>query len=232
MEIVVYGDSFSNPDNCKARCSDMWYRHVAQENFDATVTNRARAGNNTQHMFLEATHDCVTNTTPLKMLIGLGPLARLPKYTDKWYDEELIRGTDITDYLGHMQSHRPTDADNFDIKDTRLMEMYHPTLLWANLYKNVISLDAMARKHGHDILIVHMHHTEYEHHRDHPLVRPLEEMATHCNYVEQLHSCNAVCRQAGILPWDKDQYGSDGHHSAEGQIHFGRHIRALLEERL
>ena len=235
-KIIVYGDSFSNPTCCKTKCDKMWYRHLSPEHAKADVINRARAGNNTAHMFLEATHDCVTNQHPIHMLVGLGPLQRLPKYTDKWYHEEFIKPTEqpgLRDYLEYMQSHTPSDIELMNNEKGRtlvdpLVDMYHPTLLWSNLYKNIIGLDCLARKHGHHLLVVHMHHTEYEHHREHPLVAPLERTAKQCNYVDHQHSCHSVCKHADIRPWDFDTYGAHGHHSAEGQAFFGTHIKRLL----
>ena len=238
-KIFVYGDSFSTPTCCAVTCENMWYRHVYEVDTLADVTNRARSGNNTAHMFLEATHDCVTNEHPVDLLIGLGPLQRLPKYTDGWYHEESLRPTSNTTLehcLKYMHSQTPGELELQNTQKARrmvdaLFEMYHPTLLWANLYKNIISLHRLAQHHGHRLLVVHMHHREFEHNRHHTLTNPLEEGANRCNYIDQLDSCHAVCARAGIKPWDHDEYGEYGHHSTEGQMFFGKHVKRLLEKR-
>ena len=237
-KIFVYGDSFTTPKNCRTACEHMWYRYISDENRTADVFNRARAGNNTAHMFLEATHDCLTNERPVDLLIGLGPLQRLPKYTDGWYHEESLRPTADTTLehcLEHMRSQTPGELELENRQRARTMvdvlfEMYHPTLLWATLYKNIISLHRLAQHHGHRLLVVHMHHIEFEHNRHHTLTKPLEEGAGLCNYIDQQDSCHAVCARAGIRPHDHDKYGACGHHSTEGQTLFGKHIRRLLEQ--
>jgi hypothetical protein len=238
-KIFVYGDSFTTPANCRTTCEHMWYRYVSDENRTAVVVNRARSGNNTAHMFLEATHDCLTNERPVDLLIGLGPLQRLPKYTDGWYHEESLlptADTTLEHCLEYMRSQTPSEMELQNTQRARttvdvLFEMYHPTLLWANLYKNIVSLDRLAQHHGHRLLVVHMHHREFEHNKHHTLIKPLEEGAILCNYIDQLDSCHVVCARAGIRPWDYDEHGEHGHHSAEGQMFFGKHIRRLLDER-
>ena len=237
-KIFVYGDSFSEPMSCNTTCDHMWYRHIYDRDTVVDVTNRARPGNNTGHMFLEATHDCLTNERPVDLLIGIGPLQRLPKYTDGWYHEESLRPTAYTTLehcLEYMRSQTPSEMELQNTQKARTMvdslfEMYHPTLLWANLYKNIVSLDRLAQHHGHRLLVVHMHHKEYEHNRYHVLTKPLEEGVNLCNYINQLDSCHAVCARTGIRPHDYDKYGASGHHSTEGQTFFGKHIRRLLEE--
>ena len=237
-KIIVYGDSFSTPEQCDTTCDNMWYRHVVEGNGEAMVLNRARPGNNSRHMFLEATHDCLTHKDPVDLMIGLGPLQRLPKYTDGWYDHESMRHTPETtlaECTPYLASHTPNELELSNRARARtmtdaLMEMYHPTLLWANLYKDVIGLHTLAQGRGHRLLVVHMHHHEFEHNRHHTLTRPLEQEAAQCHYMDQTHSCHAVCKRAGILPWDHAQFDEWGHHSAEGQRHFGLHVRALLAE--
>jgi hypothetical protein len=244
-KIVIYGDSFSTPANCNTVCESMWYRHIFVDNEKNEFVSRARAGNSTGHMFLEASHDCITNTQPITMIIGLGPLTRLPTYTDGWHDESALtdidtsnntwpappRRTDLSDCLKYMDSYSADQIDSDRLAGRIVVDLFHPTLLWANLYKNIISLSCLAKKNSHKLLIVHMHHVTTEYFPNHPLMKPLEQSAQQCAYFGPTYSCHKVCKEAGIKPWDYDLYGQHGHHSVEGQQYFGKYIKDLLQKK-
>lgn len=243
-KVIIYGDSFSTPTYCNTVCESMWYRHVVVDN-ETNFVLRARPGNSTGHMFLEASHDCITNTHPITMIVGIGVLQRLPTYTDGWHDESVLtdidltinpwpdppRKTDLTDCLKYMDSYRADCVDDNRRHGRIIVDLFHPTLLWANLYKDIIGLNCLAKKHGHRLLIVHMSHYETEYFCNHPLTKPLEIAAQQCDYFPPIHSCNQVCHDAGIKPWDYEKYGRHGHHSVQGQQYFGKYIKDLLQKK-
>ena len=236
-KIFIYGDSFSHPPACRTVETDMWYHHAFSAHTTAQFISRTNTRMSADNMFLQAGHDCITQSDPAHMVIALGPLQRVSMYTDGWYSEEqlqdidyatagkrfpaLPRQTDLTDCWPYFDSLRPSAANRENIN------LFHPTLLWAKLYDHIVKLDALAHKHGHSITVLHMSHTEKEYNQNHPLVTPLERAAMQCNYITEAHSCSAVCQQAGIKPWDFDLYGNGGHHSTEGQIYFGNYIKQL-----
>ena len=240
-KVYIYGDSFSAPGNCLAETKQMWYGHV----FDGhDIMVNAREGNCVSNMFLEAAHDCITLKESSILVVALGPLQRLPMYTDGWHDLERLtdidtetaaerinmppRSTNLRDCLRYMDSFHVYDIG--DTKTKKLIDCFHPTLLWSLLYKEVINLHSHATQRGHRVLVLHMHHVVKEHSQQHPLVRPLEqEVLEKCNYIGAEDSCHTVCKHAGILPWDFDKHGHSGHHSVAGQLHFGKHIKQLIE---
>ncbi len=236
-KIIIYGDSFSNPACCLTDDREMWYRYVFPEYPDNKFINRTKSGNSPGAMFLQAGHDCLTNRDPIMMVIALGPLRRLPTYTDGWYGDEKLkdinldtaaerfplppRSTDLQDclqYFDRYSSQRST-ADT--------MDLFHPTLLWSTMYDNVIKLNALAEKYNHDTLVLHMSHTHKEYTQRHPLVSIFENGASRLDYINEEHSCTNVCKKAKIKPWDFDKYEFHGHHSKEGQEYFGKYIKKL-----
>ena len=228
MRTIVYGDSFSFPGTCNTSADDMWYTHVFAPTQE--ILNRAKPLNNTETMFLQATHDCVTHKEPAQLVIALGPLQRLPTYTDGWYDKETLKPVDEEGHntdLSHCQQHFNSFVWR-DAEEGKNLDLFHPTYLWARLYSNIITLDALCRQLGHRLLVLHMSVHDRDFNTDHPLIRPLGERVSDLDYIGETHSCTSVCRQANIKPWDYDKYGWIGHHSADGQRHFGLHIKNIL----
>jgi hypothetical protein len=228
METIIYGDSFSNSDACRCTAEQMWFAQV----FDDTnnITDRTKSQNNVDTMFLQATHDCVTHSAPTRMVIALGPLQRLGMYTDGWYESERLLALD-----GDGRPHDLADCQQYfssftvDHVNRHTQNLFHPTYLWAKLYSDILRLDALCARSGHRLLVLHMSVTKRPYNTGHPLVAPLERAMDRARYINEEHSCTRVCEQAGIRPWDYDRYGWIGHHSAEGQAHFGRHIRSILQ---
>jgi hypothetical protein len=233
--MIIYGDSFSDPTFCNSTPDDMWFRHAWPA--DSVVVNRARMGNSSQAMFLEATHDAVTRSEPTRLVMALGPLGRLPRYQDGWYDQE------------QLTEHRPEDGNPATLADASarlnslrwqdintsvysgLTDLFHPTLLWSTLFKDVLCLEALCHARGHELLVLHMSHMAQEYYDRHVLLAPLLTAVrqTKC-YLHIEHSCSNVCHRAGILPHDHDEYGVLGHHGPEGQRHFGLYIRELSQQ--
>ena len=215
----------------------MWYRYVFSQYKDEQFINRTKPSNSVGTMFLQAGHDCLTNIVPIMIIVALGPLQRLPMYTDGWYGQETLTDVDVvTAKERYPLPPRPTDLgdcqqyfERYDVKDVtkKSINLFHPTLLWANLYDQVVKLDALTRARNHKMMIVHMCHNEKEYNINHPLVRPLELAAVRCNYINEENSCSLICKRAGIQPHDFNEWGYFGHHSAEGQRHFGKHIKQL-----
>jgi hypothetical protein len=242
-KIIIYGDSFSTPAICRTDEVGMWYRSVFPSYGDSHFLNRARPGNSVGNRFLESGHDWITHSGPSMLVIAMGPLQRLSSYTDGWYEQEKLkeqdpesardlyplpaRKNDLSDCEKYLEGY----SVNKQIKDKRIMNLFHPTLLWSSMYDQIIKLDALASRHGHSILVLHMSHLQREYNEKHPLVYPLEQAALQCNYITEEHSCHAVCKEAGIKPWDFEEYRWFGHHSREGQKFFGEYIKKLLSDR-
>ena len=237
LPIIVYGDSFSNPQSCQSQPQEMWFRSAWPNS--TVVFNRARPGNSPQSMFLEATHDAVTRTDPTRLVVALGPLFRLPRYEDGWFDQERLTDNrpedgdpaQLADACELLKAVHHHDLQELDAKTAlHLTDMLHPTLLWSLLFQNVINLDALCGQRGHELVVLHMNHRPDINFRDrHVLVEPLWRAARETgSYWHTDHSCAQVCEQAGILPWDHDQYGMDGHHGPQGQRHFGSHMHDLI----
>ena len=234
--IIVYGDSFSTPKSCHAQPEEMWFRSAWPNS--PVIFNRARPGNSMPAMFLEATHDAVTRTEPTRMVIALGPLSRLPKYKDGWYDQEQLtenrpedgNPASLADASDRLKSVVYTDFEKFATEtNLHLMDMLHPTLLWSMLFQDVISLNALCEKKGHELVVLHMSHVDQEFYDRHVLLAPLWQASRETgSYWHTEHSCAQVCRQAGIQPWDHHLYGFHGHHGPAGQQHFGRYMHHLI----
>lgn len=228
MRTILYGDSYSFPEACNTDNNDMWYAHVfnsAQE-----ILNRAKPWNNPETMFLQATHDCVTHKEPTQFVVALGPLQRLPTYEDGWYDEETLRANDEVGHrtdLSHCQQYFGSFVWR-NAQEAKHLALFHPTLTWARLYSKIITLDALCRSAGHRLLVLHMSVYQKDYNELHPLISPLSDRVSDLDYIDETHSCNSVCMEAKIKPWDYDKYGWMGHHSAEGQKHFGLHIKNIL----
>lgn len=236
LPIVVYGDSFSTPDSCRSRPEEMWFRFAWPDS--PVAFNRSRPYHNTQGMFLEATHDAITRSEPTRLVVALGPLSRLPRYEDGWFDREMltnIRPEDgspatLVDASRRLKSVIFSDLEKLDAKtSTRLMDMLHPTLLWSRLFQDVINLSALCVQRGHELVVLHMSHRNQDYYDHHVLLAPLyraaQETGSYCHFG---HSCTRVCELAGILPWDHHLYGVGGHHGPKGQEYFGRYVRDLL----
>ena len=233
--LIIYGDSFSTPSWCVSTPEQMWFRHAWPN--DTVVANRSRAGNSVQAMFLEASHDAITRSEPTNFVIALGPLARLPKYLDGWYDREKLtenRPEDggpatLADASARLNSLRWQDINPSVHSD--LTDLFHPTLLWSTLFKDVLCLEALCHDRGHHLLVLHMHHRDQEYYERHVLLAPLLRAVQQSgSYLHTEHSCSGVCHRAGIRPHDHDKYGVSGHHGPEGQRHFGLYIRELSQQ--
>ena len=179
-------------------------------------------------MFLQATHDCVTHNEPTRMVIALGPLERLPMYTDLWHEEEVLKPVDANGQPCNLSDcHEYFRSFTLDDINRKTQNLFHPTYLWAKLYSDVLKLDTLCRGLGHQLLVLHMSVIKIPYHVGHPLVDPLERAIASVRYISEHNSCTNLCWQAGIKPWDYDRYGWIGHHSAEGQRHFGEQIRNI-----
>ena len=233
----VYGDSFSNlallTELSDIKQEQMWYTPF----IEGELVDRTRPGKSPFTMFLQATHDAVTEGKTVRMIVALGSCARLPVYTDGWFDEEKLRDIDPnTPWPSEPQRTTLTDCEKyFDrvVLSKQNMHQFHPTMLWANLYKNILDLDTRCKDEGHQLMVVHMNTTEDAVwvNKRHPLVRPLCERAESLpNYFNESESCCRLCEIAGIHPLDHHKYGWQGHHGVEGQQHFSQHMQARIRE--
>jgi hypothetical protein len=236
-KIIIYGDSLSNTESCQTIDEHMWYRYVFPEYSSDKFINRSKLGNSVGTMFLQAGHDCLTHVDPIMIVVALGPLQRLPAYTDGWYDKEILTNINSNSTAEQYPlPPKPTGLQDcqpyFDSYSSQKVSMdtvnlFHPTLLWSTMYDQVNKLNALVEKHNHSMLVVHMSHLKKEYNLKHPLISPLENAAMNCNYINEDHSCNNVCKNVGIKPWDFDEYGYHGHHSKEGQEYFGKYIKKI-----
>lgn len=233
--MIIYGSSPCTPSFCASAPEQMWFRHTWPN--DMVIANRARGGNSVQAMFLEATHDAITCSEPTRLVIALGPLGRLPLYLDGWYDQEALtenRPEDgnpatLADASARLKSFTWQDMQSSSCK--KLIDLFHPTLLWSMLFKDVLCLEALCRDRGHELLVLHMSHTAQEYYDRHVLLSPLLTAVRQSqSYLHLEHSCSNVCDRAGILPHDHDEYGVHGHHGPEGQRHFGLYLRELFHQ--
>ena len=233
----VYGDSFSNLEFLSQMGDilqeQMWYAPFVE----GELVDRTKPGKSPFTMFLQATHDAVTERKTVRMIVALGSCERLPVYTDGWFDEEQLRDIDPdTPLPSEPKRTTLTDCERyFDrvVITKQNMHQFHPTMLWANLYKNILDLDTRCRAEGHQLVVLHMNATQDSVwvNKRHPLVRPLcERVESLPNYFDESESCRRLCEIAGITPMDASEYGKDGHHGVEGQQHFCRHMRARIRE--
>lgn len=233
--MIVYGDSFSTPSACVCTPAQMWFRHAWPS--DTVVVNRSRPLNNIQAMFLEATHDAITRSDPTRLVVALGPLNRLPRYLDGWYHDEKLtenrpedgNAASLEDASARLKSFTWQDMQSGS--DKKLIDLFHPTLLWSLLCKDVLCLRALCHDRGHELLVLHMSHAQQEYYERHVLLAPLftAVQQSQC-YLHTEHSCTNVCDRAGIRPHDYNEYGVIGHHGPEGQRHFGLYLRELLQK--
>ena len=228
----VYGDSFSNYEYTKIlepslKSTDMWYNHIAK----GDVIDRTKPGKSPHTMFLQATHDAITHADPVRMIVALGACQRLTVYTDGWNEEETLKDVDPDTPLPN-PARRTTldDCEPFLDRAERNMQnmaQFHPTLIWANIYKDILDLALRCDSQAHELLILHMNTTPDNTwiNKSHPLVAPLCERAEALpNYMTEQESCNLFCQRHDIRPVDYEQYGWQGHHGVEGQHCFGTHI--------
>lgn len=228
----VYGDSFSNYEYTKnlepsLQRTDMWYNHIAK----GDVIDRTKPGKSPHTMFLQATHDAITHADPVRMIVALGACQRLTVYTDGWHEEETLKDVDPDTPLPN-PPRRTTLDDCEPFLDRAEMNMqnmaqFHPTLIWANIYKDILDLALRCGSQAHELLILHMNTTPDNTwiNKSHPLVAPLCERAEALpNYMTEQESCNLICQRHDIRPVDYEQYGWQGHHGVEGQHCFGTHI--------
>ena len=228
----VYGDSFSNYKfanslDASIQRKDMWYNHISV----GDVIDRTKPGKSPYTMFLQATHDAITNTDPVRMIVALGACQRLTTYTDGWYEEETLKDVDPNTPLPD-PARRTTLTDcepHLDRAEVNKQNMaqFHPTLLWASIYKHTLDLALRCDTQGHQLIILHMNTTPDNTwiNRSHPLIAPLCERAEALpNYITEHESCNHLCRQQGIRPMDYDTYGWHGHHGHDGHRYFGTYI--------
>tara|TARA_A100001015_G_scaffold201718_1_gene225218 strand:- start:1725 stop:2444 length:720 start_codon:yes stop_codon:yes gene_type:complete len=227
MDTVIYGDSFSNLEIVRDLCgrqtdrTDMWYHGFCTGDLIDRTTPRKTPGT----MFLQATHDALTRKTPTRLIVALGVCERLPAYTDGWYGEEVINEDNNMDDCEPYFTETEVNRSN--------MAQLHPTLMWTQIYKEIVQLSLLCDTHRHQLMITHMNTDavgQYINKR-HPLIRPLCQLAESlpCYFNEQ-HSCKTVCQEAGVKPLDYAQYGWDGHHGPEGQRIFAEHMATLAKE--
>ena len=215
------------------RPEQMWYAPFIQ----GEMVDRTKPGQSPFTMFLQATHDAITEQEPVRIIVALGACERLPVYTDGWFDDEKLKDIDPSTPFPH-KPRRTTLTDCGQYFDRALInkhttEQFHPTMLWANIYKNIIDLHTRCGQEGHQLMIVHMNAAQDDVwiNKSHPLVRPLCERAeSFDNYFTEDESCRLLCEAAGIEPIDSDLYGRHGHHGPEGQQHFSKHMQARVQE--
>lgn len=233
---LIYGDSFSNYEYINKLHpidrDDMWYTSMT---IGYTV-DRTKVGQSPHTMFLQATHDAITEEKPVRIIVALGACNRLTEYTDGWYGEEKLKDVDPKTPLPD-PARKTTLSDcepYFDcVHATKHnMSLFHPTLLWANIYKGIADLDLWCRYKGHELLVLHMHTTPDNTwiNKRHPLIAPLcQHTEALSNYLTEWESCCRLCEIAGIQPLDHHKYGWQGHHGVDGQRHFGSHVQARVE---
>lgn len=234
----VYGDSFSDHEFINSLANikhdEMWYAQFVE----GDLTARTRSGKCPQTMFLQATHDAIIEQKPVRMIVALGVCERLTVYTDGWYDKESLKEHDPTTPLP-MPARRTTltDCEQYFAQaapNRHNTQQFHPTLIWANIFKGILDLHLLCKSRGHQLLLLHMNATPDSVwiNKRHPLIRPLCEHAESLhNYLGEQHSCHELCRQQQIRPLDYDKYGWQGHHGREGQRHFTAEVRSMLAER-
>jgi len=216
-KIINYGDSFTTAHECQCAEDNLWFRKLFKDYPAETFINRAKSGNNFSYMFLEASHDALTQQGKLLQIVSLGVLQRLPLYTDGWYDKETLKtNSSLTDCQKYFETLYVKD-----LHDPKLTNLYHPTLIYAELFNKMQHLHELADKNNNKIVFVHMFHKDKEYNERHPLIEPFENNVLQIgNYFDHTLSCNNICFDAGIEPVDADKYGRYGHHGAEGQKMF------------
>jgi len=221
MKTFVYGDSFSHHKECKCPQDQMWYAPLVK----GDLVDRTRSGQSTAETFLLAINDAVQE--PASRFVLGSPLlfCRMPIYKDQLYDHEQITSGTVDDCFPFFGTH--------SLEKHLHVSLFHHTLVWSQYLANVLSFAHIARHHEHQFVITHMGTPASEHiTRGHPLILPLLKQTTKIpEYIDQKHSCPTVCQRAGILPWDHAEYGSHGHHSREGQQHYGTYIANMIRER-
>ena len=234
----VYGDSFSSVQFISTLCDikrqQMWYHEFVENE----LVDRTKAGQSPFTMFLQATHDAITETSGVRMIIALGACHRLPTYTDGWYGEEQLKPVDPTTPLPAPA--RPTtlsDCEKYLGRASMTKEnllQFHPTLMWAMIYKGIVDLGLRCAQQGHQLLVLHMNTTPTTPwiNKSHPLIAPLCQHAESMrNYITEADSCCQVCQRSAVRPADYDSYGWQGHHGPEGQAYFGKHIQQIVAQR-
>jgi len=221
MKTFVYGDSFNNANFCKCSHDQMWYAPLVQ----GELIDRTREGASTEEMFLLATNDAV-NHSGARFILATGVLySRLMLYTDQLYDNEQVRAGTLTDCMPYLSTQ--------ELEKTLHTGIFHHTLVWAKYLSHTVTLHSLMQSQSHQWFMVHMHTDRNEYQSPaNPLVLPLlKHTATMPNYLDHTHSCMNVCQDAGIRPWDYDQYSWSGHHSVEGQQHFGAYAQKMFQDR-
>ena len=233
----VYGASSSSLQFMSTLCDitqqQMWYHDFVE----GVLVDRTKAGKSPSTMFLQATHDIVTSTQPVRILVALGTCYRVPIYTDGWHEKEQLTWQDPTTpwyyppretTLGDCEQY--LDSARLDGIDPQQL---HPTLVWAQIYKGITDLAVRCGQQQHQLLVVHMIACANDKvKKEHPLIAPLCRQAESLDcYINEVHSCRTVCESKGIRSMDHDQYGVQGHHGPEGQAEFARHVGKIIEER-
>lgn len=223
---IVYGDSFSCREFVKLDRSHMWYANLLIGEF----VDRTAGGKSAASCFLQSYIDAVEHNTPIRIIIGVPPVAyRLTTYLDGWFEKETVGPDhDLTECEQHFSSHRAEELD------TRSIGLMHPTLMWSEFYKNCLGLMEICEKKNHQVLITHMStNSELEWiNKPHPMVKKLcISVEQHLGYINESHSCHVVCKTANIKPYDFSEYGWGGHHGKQGQRHFGDNIERICKER-
>ena len=232
----IYGDSFSNHEHINGLealdRNSMWYAPLSV----GDTIDRTKMGKSPPTMFLQATHDAMTQKTPVRMIVALGACARLTEYTDEWHAEEKLKDVDPSTPLPEPARKTTLNdcepyLDRVEITEHN-MSQFHPTLLWANIYKGIADLNLLCGSRGHQLLVLHMNTTPDNTwiNKSHPLIAPLCRHAEALdNYLTEQESCCHLCQTNGIKPLDYDTYGWQGHHGIEGQSYFGSHVHKRVE---
>jgi len=234
-KIINYGDSFTTAKNCSCDEDELWFRIVFQKYDNDKFLNRAMSGNSLEAIGLEVMHDSLTHKGNLLQIVSIPVLPRIMMYNDGWYEEEDLTYEKILDHgkrkttLLDCQKYFETFWID-DIKDKHMLNMYHPTLIRAKMLSQVIALTEFVRKQGNEVIFVHMTEQVKEFDQRHPLISPFyKKVCDMDNYVSEHYSCRKVCSDAGIRPWDHEQYANHGHYGKDGHEYFAKIIKTKLQ---
>ena len=233
----VYGDSFSSVQFISTLCDithqQMWYHDfVAGE-----LVDRTKVGKSPATMFLQATHDAITEKKPVRIIVALGACGRVPIYTDGWYEEEQLSWQDpATPWPDKPRETTMTDCEQYFASaslDRIDPQQLHPSLMWSQIYKGITDLALRCVQQQHQLLVLHMNASANDRiKKRHPLIAPLCQQAESLDcYIDESHSCMTVCEDKAIRSMDHDRYDVHGHHGPEGQAEFARHVGKIVEER-
>jgi hypothetical protein len=234
--IKIYGDSHSNPVDCRCDEGQMHWHIVSKMIPHLTLKTQYRAGKSIPEICIESSIDMLNYRGRCLFLLALGPLHRIPMYQDGRYDKETIRPIDAS-------SGNPTDQSAcdqfFDIttpKDTpkKFMGLYHPTLNASRTLQCLSGVLSIADKTKHDVVIYNMSKPwkDCGFDKSHPLVSTLWKEVFSYKYMSDMdHSAQAICTEKNIRAWDHEIYGVHGHMDHEGQAAWAEALAEILRHK-